>query len=174
VERLRLTTLRMQCKGSCLLRRYFFPLAWFLERMERLWTIVGSFRSLKRRWIMRNIRHKYMISESSIFFIRRCLRHNVFYKAVFYFFPRKKWKSKKWWQTICRFHKIYLCTLNLAWLFECSTTSSAQGESNNNLFCMQELHSSKHCTLLVQSQYELIMELEITVFDDTNSELSPT
>ena len=76
--------------------------------------------------------------------------------------------------TIYRFHKIYLCTLKLALLFEFSTTSSAQDENDSNLFCMQEIHSSKHCALLVQSQYELIMELERTVFDDTNSELSPT
>ena len=67
---------------------------------------------------------------------------------------------------ICRFHKIYLCTLNLTLLFEFSATSSAQDENDSNLFCMQEIHSSKHCALLVQSQYELIMELERTVFDD--------
>ena len=71
--------------------------------------------------------------------------------------------------TICRFHKIYLCTLNSSQLFEFSATSSVQDEKYSNLFCKQEIHSSKHCALLVQSQYELIMELEGTVFDDTNS-----
>jgi hypothetical protein len=45
--------------------------------------------------------------------------------------------------------------------FKCSV----QDENDSNLFCKQEIHSSKHCALLVQSQYELIMELEGTVFD---------
>ena len=49
VERHRLTTLRMQCKGYCLLRRYIFFISVILVRMERFSTIVGSSRSLKRR-----------------------------------------------------------------------------------------------------------------------------
>jgi hypothetical protein len=38
---------------------------------------------------------EYIIRKSSIFFIRRCLRHNVFYKAILNFFRWKKWKSEK-------------------------------------------------------------------------------
>ena len=113
----------------------------------------------------RNIRHiciKYIISKSSTFVIRRWLRHNVFYKAILNFFRREKWKSEKLWQLFADFTRFIF----VLWTHP---TSSVQDEKYSNLFCKQEIHSSKHCALLVQSQYELIMELEGTVFDDTNS-----